>query len=159
MPEQNVLPRGTLLTETLLKTLVSSAVRKVQLSHDLTDKDLAERIACDPGTIANARNRENKLQAQTLFNLMAVDQLAIEGLLHHFGRRSVPIEARCDTDALVSTSAAVHRIAEVQSSRSEGKRQITDNECIRIEPELDDAIEALSALKSRCEAIRAARAA
>lgn len=157
--DKNVLRRVTLLTESLLKTLISSAVCKVQMAHGLSDKDLGELVSCDPGTIANARNRDNKLQPQTLFNLLAVDPLAIEGLLHHFGRRSVPIEAKCDTDPLVSMTGAVHKIAEAQSDQSPGGKSITDSECLDIEPFIDAAMESMAALKQRAIAIRTARAA
>lgn len=160
VPERkNVLPRVSLLTESLLKNLVSGAISSVQHKHGMTDKELAEALFCDPGTIANARNRDNKLQAQTLFNLITVDVTAIEPLLHHYGRRSVPIEARCNTDELVSTSAAVASIALVKSPDSHGGVNVTDVECLEIEHSVDAALEALSALKQRAVQIRAARAA
>jgi hypothetical protein len=147
-----------LLTESLFKTLVSCAVRKVQLRHDLTDQDLADKIACSAATIGNARNQSGKLQGHTLLNLLELDPLALEGLLNFYGRRSVPIEAKCDTDELVSTSGAVHKLAAVKSPTSHGGAQITDEECLEIEPEIDAAIEALCALKSRAESIRRKRA-
>ena len=158
MDSKKVLPRVSLLTESLLKTLVSSAVCKVQMAHGLSDKDLGELVSCDPGTIANARNRDNKLQPQTLFNLIAVDPLAIEGLLHHFGRRSVPIEAKCNTDPLVSMAGAVHKIAEAQSEDSPGGKAITDGECLSLEPFIDAAMASMEALKSRALDIRRERA-
>ena len=49
--------------------------------------------------------------------------------------------------------------ARAQAKHSPGKREITDSECLDIENELDDALEALSALKQRAIQIRAARAA
>ena len=109
-------------------------------------------------TIANVRNRDNKLQPQTLFNLIAVDPLAIEGLLHHFGRRSVPIEAKCNTDPLVSMAGAVHKIAEAQSEGSPGGKAITDSECLTLEPFIDAAMASMEALKSRALDIRRERA-
>lgn len=156
---KNVLDRVSLMTESLLKQLVSSVISTVQHKRGLTDKELAEALFCDPGTIANARNRDNKLQAQTLFNLLTVDVTALEPLLHHYGRRSVPITARCDTDELVSTAGAVHKLAAVKSPDSPGGAAITDGECLSIEHDLDAALEALSALKQRAIQIRAARAA
>jgi len=159
MSVNNGLGNSGLLTETLFKRLVSSAVRKVQLSRDLSDQDLADLTACSAATIGNARNQSGKLQGHTLFNLIAADPLALEALLAHFGRRSVPIEAKCDTDALISTSGAVHRLASVQCGSSPGGKTVTDGECLEIEPDIDAAIEALSVLKMRCIAIRRDRAA
>jgi hypothetical protein len=148
------------LTESFAKRLIADAVRRVALRHDLTDRDLADLIACSPETIGNARNQDNKLQAHTLFNLLSVDPLALEGLLHHFGRRSVQIEAKCDgDDELVTTAGAVHKLAAVKAANSPGGAKVTDYECLEIEPEIDAALESLSALKSRCERIRIGRAA
>src|SRR3546814_15528251 len=81
-------------------TRVRSAVRRVQLTAAATDQDLADAIGCSAATSGNARNRNGKLSAHTLFNLLSVDPLALESLLAHFDRRSVPITAKCDTDAL-----------------------------------------------------------
>lgn len=154
-----VLRRNTPMTENLYRSLVSNAIRRVQLHNDFTDQALADVLFCSPETVANARNQNGKLSAPTLLNLMTVDPLAIEGLLHHYGRRSVPIEAKCDTDALISTSGAVHKLAMAKAPDSPGGKAITDRECLDIEADIDAALESLSALKARCEAIRKARAA
>ena len=159
MNAPNVLGGSPLLSERLWQSLASSAVRKVQLSHDLTDQDTADHIGCCAATVGNARNMSGQLAGRTLFNLLRVDPMALEGFLQHFGRRSVPVEAKCDTDALVSTSGAVHKLAAVQAATSPGGKAITDGECLDIEPDLDAAIEALCSLKVRCETIRRARAA
>lgn len=159
MAGRQVLRRGGVMTENLYRALVSNAVRRVQLHGDFTDQALAEELFVSAETIANARNQNGKLQGPTLFNLLTLDPLAIEGLLQHFGRRSVPIEAKCDTDELVSTAGAVHKLAAVKSPDSPGGAKITDHECLEIEPDIDAALESLSALKARCNNIRAARAA
>lgn len=159
MDSNNGLGNSPLLTERLWSTLCSSAIRKVQLGHDLTDQDTADHIGCCAQTVGNARNQAGQIAGRTLFNLLRIDPLAIEGLLAHFGRRSVPIEAKCDTDALVSTAGVVHHLAAVQSGKSAGGKAITDGECLEIEPDLDAALESLNALKVRCERIRAGRAA
>lgn len=155
----SVLGKSGLLTESLFKTLVSNAVRKVQLQGELTDQDMADKLACSAATIGNARNMTGKLQGHTLLNLLEIDEYALEGLLNYFGRRTVPVEAKCDTDELVSTAGAVHRLAAVKCPTSPGGSEITDGECLQIEPELDAALSALSALKVRCESIRRERAA
>ncbi len=154
-----MLGKNAILTERLFAALTSSAVRKVQLSHDLTDQDTADNIGCCAATVGNARNMSGQLAGRTLFNLLRIDPLALEGLLHHFGRRSVPIEAKCDTDPLVSMTGAVHKIAEAQSDQSPGGKSITDSECLDIEPFIDAAMDSMAALKQRAVAIRTARAA
>ena len=147
-----------LLTERLWMALTSSAIRKVQLSHDLTDQDCADHMGCCAATVGNARNQAVQIAGRTLFNALRIDPLAIEGLLHHFGRRSVPIEARCDTDPLVTMAGAVHKIAEAQSEGSPGGKAITDGECLALESYIDAAMASMTALKSRALDIRRERA-
>lgn len=159
MSVKNRLGNSPLLTQSFYEGLASDAIRAVQMRHDATDQDLADTIGCSAATIGNARNRNGKLSAHTLFNLLAVDPLALEGILHHFDRRSVPVVAKCDTDALPSTAGAVHKLAVVTADASPGGKAITDNEALECEPEIDAAMEALAGLKARCIAIRARRAA
>lgn len=151
-----VLRRPAPLTENLYRDLVSNAVFQVGYHRGIIDPELAEKTGASERTISNARNKSHSLNGKTLFNLLSVDDLALEGLLHHFGRRSVPIEAKCDTDALVSTSGAVHKLAMAHSAVSEDRSRVTDRECLDMEPEIDAAIAALSALKNRCHKIRSA---
>lgn len=154
-----VVGKSPILTERLWQNFASAAVRKVQSSHDLTDQELADNIGCSAATIGNARNMKGELHGRIFANLMRVDPFALDAVLHHYGRRSVPIEARCNTDELVSTSAAVASIALVKSPDSHGGVNVTDVECLEIEHSVDAALEALSALKQRAVSIRAARAA
>lgn len=146
-----------LLTERLWASFASEAVRSVQLSLDMTDQDLADNIGCCAQTVANARNMSGQVAGRTLVNLLRVSPMALEGVLHHFGRRSVPIEARCNTDALVPASKAVHSLAVTKCPTSPGGAETTDDECLECEPEIDAAMEALASFKARCHAIRAQR--
>lgn len=155
----NVLSKSGRLTQSLTRSLIASSVRNVQAEYDLTDQDLADHLGCSAGTIKNARNGSSTLEAHTLFSLMEVKATALDGLLHHFDRRSVPIAAKCDTDALPSTANAVHKLAVVTCADSPGGKSITDNEALEIEHDIDAAIESLNAIKSRCHEIRARRAA
>lgn len=159
MSVNNRLGASSLLTQNLFEAMVSDAIRRVQLAHNATDQDLADAIGCSAATVGNARNRNGKLSGHTLLNLLSVDPLALEGLLAHFDRRSVPITAKCDTDVLPSTAGAVHKLAVVTAEASPGGKTITDNEALECEPEIDAAMEALAGLKARCTAIRKARAA
>ncbi len=149
----NVLRRSGLLSKNLYRQLTANAVRKVQLEQGLTDEELADKIGASDGTIANARNQNNSLSGELLLNLLDVCPNALEGHLHHFIRRSVPIEAKCDTDAIIPTSAAVHKLA-IATSDGDG---LTDRECLALEPDLQAAHDALAGLLTRCNAIRAER--
>ena len=154
-----VLPKNRRLTQSLAKSLISQAVAGTQHKHSLTDQDMADILGCSAGTVQNARNQSGQMQVHTLFEILSVNETALDSFLNHYGRRSVPIEAKCDTDAMMTTSGAVHSLAVVQSPQSEGGTVVTDRECLQIEPEIDAAIEALSSLKQRCHDIRAGRAA
>lgn len=153
-PARHVLPNSHPITESFLKARVSDIIGRIQREQELNDRQLAERVYCSAETITNARNGDNKLSAHTLFNLLLVSPTALEGLLHHFDRRSVALSAQCDTDALPSTAAAMHKIAVASSHAG----PITDRECLDMETALDAAIQALCGLKSRCLDIREERA-
>lgn len=152
MSGHNVLDQVPPMTRNLYRQLVSRSVRSIQLKRGMSDEALADEMGISEGTIANAGNQNNSLSGELLFNLLRFDPYALEGFLHHFDRRSVPIAAKCDTDALAPTAAALHKLAVAQSDGA-----LTDRECLDMETEVEAAIEALSAVKMRCEAIRKRR--
>ena len=125
-------------------------VRVIITEHGLTLIDLAERVDCTVQTISNAFNKKHVLSQAIqqrigrLFGVHALDPIA-----RLYGARNVPIEADESIDALPSTSAAVHRLAVARSASSPGGERITHCELLAIEPEIDAAIQALTALKVR----------
>lgn len=149
-----VLPKNRRLTQSLAKTLISQAVTGTQHRLAYTDQDMADILGCSAGTVQNARNQSGQMQVHTLFELLSVNEMALDGFLNFYNRRSVPITAKCDTDAMLSTTGAVHSLALVQSPQSEGGAIITDNECLQIEDEVKSAIEALEQIQRRCHEIR-----
>lgn len=136
---------------------VAKIIRDVQAAHGLSDVDFAEIVGCSLGTVRNARNEQSDLC--TLF-LTRIERHfgagSIDPVLALGGSRAVPIDAGEECDALPSTAAAVHRIAVARSPSSPGGERITHQELLDIEPEIDAAIRALSALKVRCSQVRAA---
>lgn len=149
---RHVLPNSAPITESFYRSRVSDIIARIQRENALNDRELADLVFCSPETITNARNGDNKLSAPTLFNLMLASPNALEGLLHYFDRRSVPLGAKCDTDALPSTAAVMHKLA---VASSDGR--ITDREILEMETALDAAIDGLCGLKSRCLTIREQR--
>ncbi len=147
---RNILLKNQPLTESFFKARVTDIICGIQRTHELNDRQLAERAYCSTETITNARNGDNKLSGHTLFNLLLISGTALEGLLHYFDRRSVPMTAKCDTDALPSTAAAMHKLAVASSHNG----PITDRECLEMEAALDAAIDGLCGIKSRCLQIR-----
>lgn len=142
-----------LLPESLYCDLVEDIIRLIKREQQLTYKEIGARLFVDEKTIKNAATGDHKLSAPTLLNLLTISPSALELLLHFFDRRSVPLGSKCDTDALPSTAAALHKLA---LASSDG--QITDRDCLDMEATLDAAIEALCGLKSRCLEIREERA-
>lgn len=158
-PSHKDLRRNGLLTKSLYRAFVSSAVMRIQHRDQLPDGELADRIGASDGTISNARNQNNNLCAITLFNLLLADDRAIESLLHHFGLRSVPIEANCDTDAMVPLARLMHNLAVCFTEASDDPKSLTENDCMRLEADVDDVVRKAEAIKARCLKIHAARAA
>lgn len=151
--EQKTLRKSSILTESFFKARVADLIRNIQVRYELNDKELSELVSCSAETITNARNGDHKLSGHTLFNLLLVSETCLEGLLHFFDRRSVPLTAKCDTDPLVTTAAAVYRLAEASS----GTGTLSDQQCLSVEDVLDAAIESLSSIKSRCFNIKEGR--
>lgn len=145
----NVLPKQRPITESFYRARVSDIISRIQREQGLNDKALAELLFVSPETVTNARNGDNKLSGPTLLNLLTVSDTAFEGLLHHFDRRSVPLSAKCDTDALPNTAAAMHKLAVASADG-----HISDRDCLEMESALDAAIDGLCGLKSRCLTIR-----
>ena len=156
---RNVSRKIDRLTESVARNIISKAVTRVRSRHSLKTIDLAERIGCEKGTIENAEDGAHLMRLTNLFNLLTVDEHALEGLLGHFDRRSVPITAKCDTDALTTTGAAIHKLTQAFSPASDDGMRITDAECLGMEAEIRAAWEATGSLLTRCEEIRKRRAA
>lgn len=130
--------------------LISISVKRVIADQGYSDQDLADIIGCSAGTIKNARDGKGQLQPYSLFKLLEVAPTALEGLLRHFDRRSVPLRTDSEVDAIPSTAEALHKLA--LASKDGGP--IADTKLLEIEPSIDAAIEALCSLKTRCLDIR-----
>ena len=149
----NFLAKNQPISETFLKDRIADVICRIQREQGLNDRQLAEFVFCKTDTITNARNRDNKLSAHILFNLLLVSPNALEGLLHYFDRRSVPLGAKCDTDVMSSVTGALHDLAVAAQHGG-----ANDTDCLKMETALDAAIDGLCAMKSRCLTIREQRA-
>jgi transcriptional regulator with XRE-family HTH domain len=157
MSAHNVLRHDGTVTTKSYRNAVAEIIRTLQLLHDLTDLDLAERIGCSVGTVRNARNEECDLGAVYLSRIEAAFGTgSIDPYLRLAGSRCAPIEADESADALPTTTAAIHKLALARSPASEGGERITHSELLGMEPDIDAAIKALTALKCRAEKARAA---
>lgn len=93
--------------------------------------------------------------ADKIWNLLAHDLTAHDELDRQFGVRNTPLDISDIVDALPSTTAAVHKLCVARSADSPGGDRITHTELLDLEPEVDAAIRALTALKAQCERARA----
>lgn len=145
------------ITTSDYRRAVGRIIRDLQAEHRLSDLDFAEKIGSCIGTVRKARNEESDLGAVFLGRIEAQFGVgSIDPYLMLAGARSSPIEADPNADALPSTAAAVHRLAVARSPGSPGGERITHQELLEIEPDIDAAIRALTALKVACGKVRAA---
>ena len=157
MSVKQVCPNVPAPTDKEARRLIAEPL--LRLSYAQGIDALARDLAVNEKTIRRGRDEDTLLRADTVIGLFYLDRQFRETLLHRVGERPVPVTACCDTDELISTSGAVHRLASVKCPTSPGGATITDAECLEIESEIDAALTALSAIKNRCNSIREKRAA
>lgn len=119
--------------------------------------DIAEAINVERKTISNAFDKRHRLSQVFLNRLgQAFGPECLNPVAELCGGRMVRLDGDQKFDPLPSTTAAVHRLAVAKSDASPGGATITHTELLALEPELDDAISALAALKERCTQLRSA---
>lgn len=139
-------------TDNEVRKMVSKPM--LDMAYEFGLDRAAKTLGCCVKTVSRARDEGTTLRADTLMALIWNSPAFMDEILIRIGKRAVPIEAKCDTDAMTATAGAVHNLAIVQSPQSDGGIEVTDRECLQIEPEIDAALNALSTLKMRCHAIR-----
>ena len=153
----NVLRVNSAAEQASYREAVAEILRRVQSEHSLTLLEIADRIDVSLGTVSNAANKKNDLNPIYLNRLGQVfgpHTLDPYAALSH--ARMVPLDADPALDALPPMTAAIHRIAVARSPQSPGGEAITHGELLDMEPVIDDAIRALTALKVRAGKLRAA---
>jgi transcriptional regulator with XRE-family HTH domain len=155
--DKNVLRVNPVEEQTAYRNAVARVLTSIQAEHDVTLLDIAERIGVSLGTISNAANKKNDL-CRTFINRLgqAFGGSALDPIHRLYGVRAAPLEADESADALPSTTAAIHKLALARSPTGPGGDRITHGELLDMEAEIDAAIRALTALKCRCDEVRAA---
>ena len=113
-PVRNVRTDLGPIAKSLYSRLVASSIREIQARYGLSDVELARIADCSTPTICNARNEIGQLSGRIAFNLILASPTAIDRLLHYFDRRSVPLGARCDTDALEAVTSLTNKLVTKQ---------------------------------------------
>ncbi len=149
----NVCPVRIVPTDAEVRRMVAEPM--LRLSYDRGIDALAVDLGVNEKTVRRARDEEGTVHATTLIALFRADRAFREVMLSAVGERPVPMEATCDTDALITTSAAVHSIAAARSPMSKGGALETDCELLGMEADIDAAIHSLTAMKARILKIKA----
>lgn len=150
-----VRPSVDLLTEDDARELLADVLLPLCQEHG--PKRVAKNLGgIDEKTVRNARDEKSLLCFDTAANLLALNPHAFEGVLNHFGRRSVPIGATCDTDALPAMTGAVHKLVVAASPTSVGGAALTSAEPLDAHRDIQTAFDALGALLGQIERIKRA---
>lgn len=143
--------------ETRFRNAVAEIISKVldensEPGNRYTLIDIAESIGVTKRTIENAANKRFDLSPTYLMRLaQRYGSHILDPFAALSGGRVIPIEADEAADALPPVSAVVHQLTLV---RNPGKPAHT--ELLDMEPIVDAAIRALTALKVRAQSIRSA---
>lgn len=152
-----VRPPVDLLTEDDAREMLASVLLPLCQAHG--PKRVARNLGgVDEKTVRNARDEKSLLCFDTAANLLALDPHAFEPVLNHFGRRSVPICATCDTDALPAMTGAVHKLVVAASPGSVGGSSLTNAELLDAHRDIQSAFDALGVLLNRINQIKRAAA-
>ena len=92
MPHRNnVLPPVLAITEEDAREDLSRTLLRLCSEHG--PKKVAKNAGCDEKTIRNARDEKSTLRIDSVFNLLLMDETALDPLLARFGRRTTAVEA------------------------------------------------------------------
>ena len=154
----NVLPPAIPLTVEDARELLSGPLRKLCSEHGPTAVARAIGGAEDK-TVRDARDEKTTLRLDYVANLLLLDGKALDPFLARVGRRSVPVDAVCDTDALPAMTGAVHKLVLSSLPGSENGPDLGRNELLGSERELREAFDAIGALLNRIDRLKRGEAA
>lgn len=158
MQSSNVLPPAIPLTVEDAREILSRPL--VALCSEHGPSAVARAIGgCEDKTVRDARDEKSTLRLDYVANLLLLDGTALDGFLSRVGRRSVPADAVCSTDALPAMTGAVHKLVVATSENSVEGVNLSRCELLDSENELRQAFNAIGALLSRIDRIRAGEAA
>lgn len=145
--------RSESVTNDEYRRAVAIIVRALQKTEALSDRALAERIGCSPGTIRNARSEATSLDPMVLVRIeLEFGPGAIDPFLELANVRAVGLVNRVTPiDPVLALVEALHRLVEAQSVDSMGGKRITNAELVKILHELRKGRAALDALIARAE--------
>lgn len=154
----NVLPSVIPLTVEDAREILAKPLLALCSQHGPTRVGAAIGGA-DDGTVRDARDEKSSLGLHYAANLLALDGTAFDGFLARVGRRSVPVDAVCSTDALPAMTGAVHKLVSATHPNSIDGIKLSRCELLNSEDELRHAFDAIGSLLGRIDRIKAGEAA
>jgi hypothetical protein len=152
----NVRPHSRKLTDADARHLLADGL--LRTCHQHGPSRVALETGCDEKTIRRARDEESTLGLACTWNLLDIDQHALDALAAAKGVMLVPLIADAP-DVVVAAGAAIHRIGQARDPNGPGKHKETDAELIGMEAEADAMLAAALELRSRIVAAKLRRAA
>ena len=143
--------------QTLYREAVAQIIQQIKAEHSrsgnvYTDIDIAESIGVTKNTIWNAGSKSYSLSQMYLMRLARrYGPHILDPFLSISGGRAIPIEADEAADALPPVSAVVHQLTLVRNPGRPAHTELLD-----MEPLIDAAVKALTALKVRAQNLRSA---
>ena len=154
----NVLPPAIPVTVEDAREILSRTLLRLCSEHG--PSAVARSIGgCEDKTVRDARDEKSTLRLDYAVNLLLLDGMALDGFLARVGRRSVPVDAVCSTDALPAMTGAVHKLVVAASTNSRAGQALANCELLDSELELRQAFNAIGALLQRIDRIKAEAAA
>ena len=150
----NVLQRKSRPTKKSYRAAVKRIILAIQADHDLNDEELAERLACSAGTVANARKEQNNLDGVTLASIeFEFGPGAIDPFMALGNSRAVPEGAHCDSDPnpALKVSEALTAIIASQLPNSHAGPETSDKEAYDMIRQLRDGRGVLDGLIAKAE--------
>lgn len=149
----NVLPRPVDLTQTSMLAAVSSIITGIQADTGETDQDVADKLGCSQGTVANARNRKAAMGMLTVLKIGKVYDLArLAPVAHLIGGKLAPELAICTSDHDLPIGAAR---GQMFLASALADQSISDKELADGADDIEAAGQVFDALRYRLNVLRA----
>jgi hypothetical protein len=133
--DQPVLPRITTRTEADARHALARDL--LRICHQHGPQRVGLTVGCDEKTIRDARDEKSTLKLHNAFNLLAIDEGALDSLAAEWGFQLVRLPAYADDcHATVDCSRPVPHLALAQAPDSDGGTDLTIRELLSMEQDI-----------------------
>lgn len=161
----NVRPNVSRLTDADARQLLADGIiRACGLPNEfgggtLGPSRVGMAIGCDEKTVRRARDQDSTLGLACAWNLLDVDEHALDAIAAAKGFRLARLAADDGPDVIAAGGAVIHKMGLARDRNSPGGMIETDDELEAMEGDLSTLEEATASLRSRIAAIKFRRAA